>query len=77
MCDTKFLQHWLKSRNPRKPIPDPLVSRKLIPKGTLGLLYTNIAQLMTHTTVVYLAAYLEIMLPSLLAYCRGCLRVKG
>ena len=52
-------------------IPDPLVTRKLIPKGTLGLLYTNIAQLMTHTTVVYVAAYLAIMLPSLLAYCRG------
>ena len=71
MCDTKFLQHGLKIRNSRKLIPDPLVTRKLIPKGTLGLLYTNIAQLMTHTTVVYVAAYLAIMLPSLLAYCRG------
>ena len=52
-------------------IPNPLVTRKLIPKGTLGLLYTNIAQLMAHATVVYIAAYLAIMLPSLLAYCRG------
>ena len=40
----------------------------MTPKGTLGLLYTNTAQLMTHTTVVYIAAYLAIMLPSLLAY---------
>ena len=66
-----FLQHGLKPWNPRKLIPYPLVTSKLIPKGTLGLLYTNIAQLMTHTTVVYVAAYLAIMLPSLLAYCRG------
>ena len=71
MCDTKFFQHGLKTRNSRKLIPGPLVTRKLIPKGTLGLLYTNIAQLMTHTTVIYVAAYLAIMLPSLLAYCRG------
>ena len=36
------------------------------------LLYTHIAQLMTHTTIVYIAAaYLAIMLLSLLAYCRG------
>ena len=73
-CDTKFLQHGLETWNSRKlkhETPDPLVTRKLIPKGTLGLLYTNIAQLMTHTTVVYVAAYLAIMLPSLLAYCRG------
>ena len=52
-------------------IPEPLVTRKLIPKGTLGLLYTNIAQLMTYTAVAYVAVYLAIMLPSLLAYCRG------
>ena len=45
-------------------IPDPLVTRELIPKGTLGLLYTNTAQLMTHTTVVYAAAYLAILLPN-------------
>ena len=55
----------------KKLIPDLLVTRKLIPKGTLGLLYTNIAQLMAHTAVVYVAAYLAIMLPGLLAYCRG------
>ena len=48
-----------------------LVTRKLIPKRTLGLLYTNISQLMAHTTVVYVAAYLKVMLPGLLAYCRG------
>ena len=36
------------------------------------MLYTHIAQLMTHTTTVYIAAaYLAIMLLSLLAYCRG------
>ena len=63
-CDTKFLQCGLKTWNSRKPISDPLVTKKLIPKGTLGLLYTNIAQL-------YVAAYLPIMLPSLLAYWRG------
>ena len=35
-------------------------------------------QLMTHTANVYIpTAYLEIMLLSLLAYCRGYLRVKG
>ena len=33
----------------------------MTPKGTLGLLYTNIAQLMTHATVVYVAAYLAIV----------------
>ena len=37
--------------------PDSLVTRKLIPKGTLGLLYTSIGQIMTRTTVVYVAAY--------------------
>ena len=44
----------------KKLIPDPLVTRKLTPKGTLGLLYTNIAQLMAHTIVVYVAAYLQL-----------------
>ena len=48
-----------------------LVTRKLIPKRNLGLLYTNISQLMAHTTVAYVAAYLKVMLPGLLAYCRG------
>ena len=42
------------------------------------VLNTYIDQLMTHTTYVYIAAaYLAIMLLSLLAYCRGYLRVKG
>ena len=50
----------------KKLIPDPLVTRKLITKGTLGLLYTNIAQLMAHITVVYVAVYLTIMLPGIL-----------
>ena len=59
--------YWI----PRKMISDLSVTRKLIPKGTLGLLYTNIAQLMVHTTVVYVAAYLAIILPGLLAYWRG------
>ena len=36
------------------------------------VLYTHIAQLMTHTAIVYIAAaYLAIMLLSLLAYCKG------
>ena len=59
--------YWI----PKKMIPDLLVTRKLIPKGTIGLLYKNIAQLMVHTTVVYVAAYLPIILPGLLAYRRG------
>ena len=46
------------------------VSHQLIPKRTLRLSYTNTAQLMTHVTVVYVAAYNAIMLPSLLEYCR-------
>ena len=42
------------------------------------MLLTHIAQLMTHTTNVYVAAtYLAIMLLSLLVYCRGLLRAKG
>ena len=45
-------------------------TKQLIPKRTLRLSYTNIAQLMTHVTVVYVAAYNAIMLPSLLEYCR-------
>ena len=41
-------------------------------RNTWVVLYTHIAQLMTHTTIVYIAAaYLAIMLLSLLAYCRG------
>ena len=48
----KCVQHGLKIWNPRKLIPEPLVTRKLIPKGTPGFLYNNIAQLMTHATVV-------------------------
>ena len=48
-----------------------LATKQLIPKGTLGLLYTNIAQLMIHATVVYVAAYHAIMLPSLRAYCKA------
>ena len=39
-------------------------------KVTLGLLYANIAQLMADIAVVYVAAYLAIKLPGLLAYCR-------
>ena len=36
------------------------------------MLYTYIAQVMTHTTNVYMAAaYFAIILLSLLAYCRG------
>ena len=45
-------------------------------KGTRAwvMLYTHIAQLMTHATNVCIAAsaaYLAVMLLSLLAYCRG------
>ena len=41
------------------------------------MLNTNIVQLMAHTTVIYIAAYLETMLPGLSAFCRGQLRAKG
>ena len=45
----------------------------MTPKETLGVvLHTHIAQLMTHTTNVYIAAvYLAIMLLTFLAYCGG------
>ena len=40
-------------------------------KNPWAVLYTHIAQLMTHTINVYIAAaYLAIMLQNLLAYCR-------
>ena len=57
---TKLLR-WPSFTDSKKLIPDPLVTRKLIPKGIPGLLYTNIAQLMAHITIVYVAAYLAIM----------------
>ena len=65
------LATWVKNFRFQKTDFRTLSYQKTDTKGTLGLLYTNIAQLMTHTTVVYVAAYLAIMLPSLLAYCRG------
>ena len=49
----------------------------MAPKGTLGLCFIlTLPKLMTHTTNVYVAAaaaaaYLGIMLLSLLAHCRG------
>ena len=52
---------------PQKMILDFLVTRKMIPNATLGLLYTNISQLILHATAAYVTAYLAIMLPSLLA----------
>ena len=57
---TKLLRRPLFTDS-KKLIPDPLVTRKLIPKGIPELLYTNIAQLMAHITIVYVAAYLAIM----------------
>ena len=45
-------------------------TKKLISKGTLRLLYTNIDQPMNHATVVYVAVYHAVMLPILVAYCR-------
>ena len=43
-----------------------------IKKNTWVVLYTHIAQLMTHTAGLYkAAAYLATMLLSFLAYCRG------
>ena len=44
----------------------------LTPRNPWVLLSTHIAQLLTYTTNVYIAAaYLAIMLLNLLAYCRG------
>ena len=54
----------------------PVVSRTSHQKEPWVMLYTDIPQLMTHTTNVYItaaaaAAYLAIMSVSFLAYCRG------
>ena len=53
----------------------PFVSRTWHQKEPWVVLYTDIPQLMTHTTSVYItaaaAAYLAIMSVSLLAYCRA------
>ena len=47
-------------------------------RNPLVVLYTHIVQVMTHKTIAYkAAAYLAIMLLSLLAYYRGLLGVKG
>ena len=43
-------------------------TKTLILKGTLWMLYTNIAKLMTRATVVYVAIYHAMMLSSLLGY---------
>ena len=43
-------------------------TKTLILKGTLWMLYTNIAKLMTLATVVYVAIYHAMMLSSLLGY---------
>ena len=53
-----------------------LCINNMAPKGTLGLCFIlTLPKLMTHTTNVYVAAaaaaYLGIMLLSLLAHCRG------
>ena len=46
-------------------------------RNPLVVLYTHMAQLMTHTTIVYIAAaYLAIILLRLLAYCSIYLRKK-
>ena len=53
-------------------ISHPLYQQHDTKRNTWVVLYTRIAQLMTHTTYVYIAAaYLAVMLLSLLAYCRG------
>ena len=50
----------------------PLYQQHDTKRNPWVVLYTHIAQLMTHTTYVYTAAaYLAIMLLSLLAHCRG------
>ena len=43
----------------------------MIPRGSFGLLYTNIAQIITHALKTYLATYYAIMLSSLLTYYKG------
>ena len=43
-------------------------TKTLIPKGTLWMLYTNIAKLMTRATIVYVAVYHAVMLLYLLGY---------
>ena len=45
-------------------------TKKLIPNLTHWLFYTNIAQLMTHTTILYIDACHAVMLSTFLAYCR-------
>ena len=60
-----YLRVWLM-------ILHPLYQQHDTKRNPWVVLYTHIAQLMTHTTYAYIAAaYLAIMLLSLLAYCRG------
>ena len=56
------LATWAKNLTLQKTDSRHLSYQKTDTKGTLGLLYTNVAQLMTHTTAVYIAVYLAIML---------------
>ena len=51
-------------------------TNQLIPTRTLGLWYSYIAQLIIQAAFVYRSNHLAIMLHSLLAYCRGWLRVN-
>ena len=39
----------------------------MMPKETLGLLFTNIAQLMSYPVIVCVAGYHAVVLPNLLA----------
>ena len=56
------LARWVKNLRLQKTDSRHLSYQKTDTKGTLGLLYTNVAQLMTHTTAVYVAVYLAIIL---------------
>ena len=53
VCDLKSLKYTF-------------ATNTLIPEGPLGSLYTNIAQLIAHLTIVCVAAYHAFMLPSFL-----------
>ena len=65
-----FFQHGLKTWNSGKTETRPLSYQKTIPKRILGLIYLH-GPINAHKTVVYVTAYLAIMLSSLLANCRG------
>ena len=66
--ETKLIQIYLRTLI----IFHPLYQYHDTKRNPWVVLYTHNAQLMTHTTYVYIAAaYIAVMLLNLLAYCRG------